>query len=871
MEGASSQQQQQHVAQLSVLYYNARSILPKLDELHAAVLSQKPDLICIVETWLCEDVSDNELSLPDYQLYRLDRNRHGGGIMLYAHSSLSCKVLLQGGPFNLEFLALSVSAASVSHKFCICLFYRPPSSPVSIFDNLCITLQMINPAYFSTFLLLGDFNVDFCNPQHFMFSHLNNILCSFSLTQVVPSFTHVSPSGSKSLIDLALLADKSHLQSCSTIPPLSSSDHLGVSLTVKWKSRLETTRTNPRRIWMYKNADFSKACDLIQQTDWECLLSDDVERSTKLWTKRFLDIMEECVPQRVLQNRKRNLPWLTKNIIRHMRKRNSLFQGAKRTADPARFNKYKRMRNKVTAMLRSAKQKYFDSLSTAGNKKFWKTVKLLNKQQVSIPTLQEDGVSAVTDEEKSNMLNEYFSKCWNHSEPPLSDSFANDPVEQDDSTVDLLCSTDEIIHLIQGLDVTKANGPDGISARMLKATASSIAPSLTKLFNLSISRGHFPTPWKGARVVPIPKSSSAKCSPSGYRPISLLSVLSKLLEKHFFSLITEHLDEHHPLSPAQWGFQKGKSIITALLSATHDWLSQLDQNKDICCVFFDFQKAFDTVPHKSLMERLSQLNLHPLILRWIHSYLRSREQYVVVNGAASQSIPVISGVPQGSVLGPLLFLVYIDSISLLQLSEGSKLSLYADDMLLYKTISSDADHYISLQQGIDLIHGWSTANLMTFNVSKYKCMVISRKRNVNTPSLTLNSSHLEVVECYKYLGLLLSSDFSWSSHIEAMCAKVRRLLGLLYRQFSTNTNPHVMAKLYLVLIRPHLEYGAQVWHPHLVKHTNAIENVQKFALRICSRKWNYSYRELLDLFQLPTLEIAGSSYPYLLSSKLFII
>ena len=260
--------------------------------------------------------------------------------------------------------------------------------------------------------------------------------------------------------------------------------------------------------------------------------------------------------------------------------------------------------------------------------------------------------------------------------------------------------------------------------------------------------------------------------------------LASCFEKHFFSLITEHLDEHYPLSPAQWGFQKGKSTITALLSATHDWLSQLDQNKDIhvCCVFFDFQKAFDTVPHKSLMERLSQLDLHPLILRWIHSYLRSREQYVVVNGAASQSIPVISGVPQGSVLGSLLFLVYIDSISLLQLSEGSKLSLYADDMLLYKTISSDAD-YISLQQDIDLIHGWSTANLMTFNVSKCKCMVISRKRNVNTPSLTLNSSHLEVVECYKYLGLLLSSDLSWSSHIEAMCAKVRRLLGLLYRQF----------------------------------------------------------------------------------------
>ena len=173
----------------------------------------------------------------------------------------------------------------------------------------------------------------------------------------------------------------------------------------------------------------------------------------------------------------------------------------------------------------------FDSLSTASNKQFWKTVKLLNKQQVLIPTLKQDGVSADTDEEKSNMLNEYFSECWNHSAPPLSEP-SNDHLVTYSSSDELLCSTSEVVQLIQELDVSKAIGPDGVSARMLKATASSIAPSLTKLFNISISNGQFPTPWKVAHVVPIPKSPSNKCSPSGYRPIFLLSILSELLEKH---------------------------------------------------------------------------------------------------------------------------------------------------------------------------------------------------------------------------------------------------------------------------------------------------------------------------------------------------
>ena len=199
-----------------IKYYNARSLLSKLDELRAISETTKPDVICIVETWLDNEITDNEICLTNYHLFRLDRNRHGGGIAIYVHSFLSCNVILQGGPFGLELLSLSISSHLTSCKFCSCLFYHPLSSPVSIFDNLCTTLQIVNPARFHSFVLLGDFNVNFVNKDHHLFTHVSDILYTFSLTQVVPSYTYISPTGSPSLIEYALLSDTQLLVDCAT-------------------------------------------------------------------------------------------------------------------------------------------------------------------------------------------------------------------------------------------------------------------------------------------------------------------------------------------------------------------------------------------------------------------------------------------------------------------------------------------------------------------------------------------------------------------------------------------------------------------------------------------------------------------------------
>ena len=225
---------------------------------------------------------------------------------------------------------------------------------------------------------------------------------------------------------------------------------------------------------------------------------------------------------------------------------------------------------------------------------------------------------------------------------------------------------------------------------MLKCTAASTAPSITEVFNFSLKLGSIPQQWKEAHVIPIPKVPVPK-SPNNYRPISLLSLLSKILEKHLYYLIIDHLEEGHLLSDSQWGFRSGRSTTSALLSTLSSWLSSLDSGMDIYAVFFDYQKAFDTLSHHPLLDKLSSIALDSHLISWVANYLTSRNQRFMVDGAVCRTSPVLSGVPQGSVLGLLLFLIYINCVTSIPTSPDTQNSLYADNFLLYKPISTPCD------------------------------------------------------------------------------------------------------------------------------------------------------------------------------------
>ena len=353
--------------------------------------------------------------------------------------------------------------------------------------------------------------------------------------------------------------------------------------------------------------------------------------------------------------------------------------------------------------------------------------------------------------------------------------------------------------------------------------------------------------------MPIPKSSAIS-TPTSYRPISLLPLVSKVLEKHFYNLIIQHLLTHNILTSVQWGFLEGRSSVTALIKCIDDWLKALEGGHNVCAVFFDYRKAFDSVPHLPLMSKLEAIGLEIGIVRWLQNYVTDRRQVVTVDSVESEDLPVLSGVPQGSVLGPLLFLIYINDLPDVVHNPLSVINLFVDDILLYHIIPTSGDYDI-LQDSVNQIEQWSTNNYLSFNTSNCKYMIVSRKQDPPLPEsqLQLCGSLLERVERYKYLGVLITSDLSWSPRVVSVCSKARRVLGLLYRRFYGLASQDTLKHLYLSLVRPHMEYACQVWDPYLTKDQKALECVQKFAYKLATSKWDNSYDDLLNLMNLTPL------------------
>ena len=569
-----------------------------------------------------------------------------------------------------------------------------------------------------------------------------------------------------------------------------------------------------------------------------------------LWHKRFLEVMDICIPKKRLPPKK-HLPWLSPILLNAIKRRNSLFRTYKRTASVNKFEEYKKQRNLVTTAIRHAKRSFLNQLYQADSKTFWRVITSLSKQPSSIPTLSTGDSRATNDYDKANCLNNQFYNNFNFSHPPLNTVPPLAHPNPEHCPDDFLCTEDEVFGLILGLDNSKSTGPDEISAKMLKGTIFSIVPSLTKLFNLSIQTCSFPNLWKYARIVPIPKKGDLSL-PENYRPISILSLLSKLLERHVYQTISNHLLIHYPISDRQWGFSHGKSTTTALLSFSHDCLQTLDNKAEVCSVFFDISKAFDSVPHVLLLHKLSSINLNPYITRWVQSYLTHRSQYVVINGTESPALPVVSGVPQGSVLGPLLFLIYINDVTCV-VSNG-KIIIYADDIALYQIIHSPSD-FILVQQDINSICAWVDENSLLLNTLKCCYLLFSRKPTPTFPSspLLVNNTALHMAKEFKYLGVTFSSDTSWTPHINTICLKSRKLVGMLFRKFYCHTDSHSLLKLYLSTVRPHLEYASSVWDPYLKKNIEAIEHVQKFALKVCLKDWHSDYDTLLISANVPPL------------------
>ena len=520
-------------------------------------------------------------------------------------------------------------------------------------------------------------------------------------------------------------------------------------------------------------------------------------------------------------------------------------------SDRARL-KYARARNKVKTLVRRDKRNFEKNIAMnakAMPKKFWCHARRKLKTKPGIAPLleKEDDKNSLRfdDKSKANILQGQFTKVFTketgNGMPKLN--------KRCEAMTGNLHITEEMVKKsLKELNPHKSCGPDGIHAKILFELAEVIAPALTALYNQSLTQRRVPKDWKSANITPIFKKGS-KNKAGNYRPISLTSIVCRIMESFIKNAILKHLLENNLLSPRQHGFISGRSTITQLLDYLNKCAKATAEGYVTDVIYLDFMKAFDTVPHQRLLIKLKSYGIDGIIKEWIVSYLYQRTQVVVVNGVESVVADVLSGIPQGTVLGPLLFVIYIndllDSIS----SDGL---MFADDTKIFRIITSKEDA-LDLQADIDSLEEWSNKWLLRFHPDKCHILSIGKFENIkHTERYKICGKEIEHVFEEKDLGIVFDHELTFNDHI---CDKVRKanaIMGLIRRSF-TFLDPKTFTKLYTSFVRPHMEYGQSVWSPHLVKHKNMIENVQIRATKLVDGFDGVSYSDRLQKLNLPTL------------------
>ena len=340
-----------------------------------------------------------------------------------------------------------------------------------------------------------------------------------------------------------------------------------------------------------------------------------------------------------------------------------------------------------------------------------------------------------------------------------------------------MISTEEIEDYIKNLDTTKASGPDIISAKMLKEAGSSIAPSLLKLFTLSINKSVFPCQWKKANVTPLFKKDDPSLL-NNYRPISLLSLVGKLLERVIFKHVYNYLLDNNIITVKQSGFKPGDSSSCQLSHLYHLFCKALDDKKEVRIVFCDISKAFDRVWHNGLIYKLKKIGISGKLLKWFENYLSDRQQRVVINGESSDWGYIMAGVPQGSILGPLLFLIYINDLADIV---NSNIRLFADDTTVFVYVDNPNESAKILNNDLARMHQWASTWLVKFSPEKTKSMTISWKKNkIGHPPLVFGGIALQEVDSFKHLGITLQNDLLWDKHIDNILNSANKKLNILF-------------------------------------------------------------------------------------------
>ncbi len=879
---------------LSVLYQNVNGLIPfsnlnsahplldlnKIAEFQACVVKSQPDIIALNETWLKKSISNNEI-LPDsqYEAFRNDRTRkthpqdpinptkfreNGGGVLLAIRSDLNATVTRLPVSLGMEMLAVRITFPN-AQSIIICTCYRVGTlglpNHATIVKYIHSLVCKKNPP---KIYIVGDFNLpsadwpnaksDIPIEQSFIDS-----FSDLSLSQLITSPTHKSGntldillSNSVNTIDNLKICDRHSV--C-------RSDHYPVTFDIK--SSFSRKKTPKRKVYNFKKANWEMINRELCSINWQFLNTSDPDSAWNLVKECLSNLAERYIPKVTIKSEFQP-PWFDSELFSACRKKERTRDKFKETGllfDELKFVASRKHFKKLSST------KIRDNLFNSDDpslitKKFWAHVKY-KSNSFRIPNcMSYSGRLRFKPKDQAELFNSFF---YNQFSQP---STYNIDISYDNDTIfDIDFDQEDVRKLLSNINSNKAQGPDGIHGKILKNCSVGLAYPLTCIFRVSYNCGYIPREWKHANVVPIFKKGN-KGEVENYRPISLTCLVMKIFERivkvKLLSLTNDLLD------PRQHGFLQHKSCTTNMVNFCDSLALSLNDNISNHVIYFDFAKAFDSVNHDILLHKLKAFyNIDGTLLKFLVNYLKDRSQKVVIGNEVSSTLTVNSGVPQGSILGPLLFVLFINDIPL-GLSEGTNLLLYADDTKIWRRILSPEDLCI-LQMDIDYLNDWAIKNKMRFHLDKCKVLSVSMKPPILPPfPYRLDGSILDhVLDSEKDLGVDVTPKLSWNAQCDRLYSKACQQLGIVRRNGHIVMDTRCRRALYLTLVRSQFENCSIIWRPTTQTLSDKLESLQKRAIKWILSEESFSYPPEVYIKKCKQIDILPLSQKFDLNDLIF--
>lgn len=810
---------------------NIRSLNSCFDDFSALATEQQFDVIAVSETWLTPNDPSEMYSIPEYNLLRCDRPTRGGGVCWYVKKNIMHNSINTGYISDGQFEQLWITITLNNRKLALGVGYRPPQCNLQCLNNLEEVLSD-TCGLVDEIIFVGDLNIDFYKEDTPQYKYIKNILDCFDLKQHINEPTRIS-GNSSTLIDIICTNTKDRVIDCGTLDILNMSDHRLTYCKLDIK-----VMKNPRRKVTYRDYSFFDSNEFAKDAssvNWNYINTlTHIDDKVDFLNRAIITLFDIHAPYRTVTVKHPPRPYITDTIKQMIKLKDRAYNKYKKNKLENHLHMYKDLKNYLSLAIKNEKKAYIShqiNINRNDPKKLWRDFAKWNVHNKPLneicPAIDNpDEINRFFTNIKAGTIN---NETLNYYLTNLAESAA--------TQMNLpLVSVEEVEKTLAEIK-SFAFGSDNINLKMLRYVFPFCKGIITHIINTSFECAVIPSIWKKSIVTPLPKVSLA-VELKDLRPISVLPPLSKLLEKIMSKRLTDHVNNNNILPSIQSGFRKHHNTTTALIKVTNDIMQNVDKSQSTFLVLLDYSKAFDVINHELLIAKLHHYNIHPVVLAWFSNYLSNRVQTVKLNNSLSTDMFISKGVPQGSILGPLLFTIYTSDLPSV-LTSSCTMHLYADDAQLQ--VASNPQYpnlsIMELNENLRKVSEYSKNHGMVINPSKTVALCIGNKvicaktiQNM-TCDIVLDNNNISLSDSAKNLGVIIDQYLNFEKHVLNKCCLGYSKIKYI-NKYKYILSSDIKWRLVDSLILSHFDYASSVYFNFLSKSfQNRIQVMQNCCLR----------------------------------------